>query len=86
MINLTERTFYQEAVPFWKRIIDLSSVLSPNLLFSQKSVTTSTRQSTNFGDLYLPICCNPVLCGNWTGYKLFYCERLHCEILSMCNM
>ena len=36
MINSIERTFDQEAVPFWKRKIDLSSVLSPNLHYGQK--------------------------------------------------
>ena len=36
MINSIERTFNQEAALFWKRKIDLSSVLSPNLLYAQK--------------------------------------------------
>ena len=36
MINSIKRTFNQEAVPFWKRKIDLSSVLSPNLHYGQK--------------------------------------------------
>ena len=86
MINSIERTFNQEAVPFCKRRIDLSSVLLPNLLYGQKVSNNITRQSTNFWDLYTPILFNPVLYGNQTGYKLFYCERLQCDSLPICNV
>ena len=87
MINSIERTFNQEAVPCCKRRIDLSSVLLPNLLYGQKVSNNITRQSTNFWDLYTPICL--ILCCMVTkpvtnyftvkDYNVIACQSAMCE-------